>query len=117
MTAWNTTSYGHTVRASLITHPCHTPWKEISTLPKRPSEAPIRTLQVDLDALEDDLWEAGDLDDLHGWIDALRALPNPNLKIEIHNAPHTLAHVLYRIGALEDGALILIDPREELPYG
>jgi anti-anti-sigma regulatory factor len=34
--------------------------------------------------------------------------------IELLSAPQTLAHTLYRIGALESGALVLVDPREEL---
>jgi anti-anti-sigma regulatory factor len=46
-------------------------------------------------------------------VDALRALGS----VTVRQAPHWLAHSLYRINALGDDAIVLEAPREEEPYG
>lgn len=38
-------------------------------------------------------------------------------RLILRNSPQVLAHNLYRIGALEDGNLLLVDMREDEPYG
>jgi anti-anti-sigma regulatory factor len=49
-------------------------------------------------------------------VDALRALVALG-PVTVRHAPHWLAHSLYRINALGDGAIVLEAPREEEPYG
>ena len=37
--------------------------------------------------------------------------------IHIHNCPQMVAHTLYKVGDLRDGRIVLVDPRQEEPYG
>lgn len=46
-------------------------------------------------------------------VDAVRSLG----AVTLRQAPHWLAHSLYRINALGDEAIVLEAPREEEPYG
>lgn len=48
-----------------------------------------------------------------GLVDLIRLLLARGLRVRLEDAPHELAHVLYRIGAL--GRVELIRPRVELP--
>lgn len=68
-------------------------------------------------------FEMGDVDveDALGvleFINLIRLILSTGTRLILVEAPHILAHDLYRIGLLRrDSLLELIDPREELPYG
>ncbi len=49
-------------------------------------------------------------------VDAVRRLAQGR-RLVLHNAPQVLAHNLYRVGALEEGNLLVAEMREEEPYG
>ncbi len=48
-------------------------------------------------------------------VNALRILLARHGTLTIHHAPQMLAHTLYKIGMLEDGRLVLVQPRVEHP--
>jgi anti-anti-sigma regulatory factor len=50
-------------------------------------------------------------------VDAVRQLLLGAGTLQILHSPQVLAHTLYRVGLLQSGALELVDPREEEPYG
>jgi hypothetical protein len=49
-------------------------------------------------------------------VDAVRRLAQGR-SLVLRNSPQLLAHNLYRIGALEEGNLLVVDMREDEPYG
>ena len=48
-------------------------------------------------------------------VNAVRALLAAHGQLILHHAPQMLAHTLYKVGMLEDGRLVLVEPRVEHP--
>lgn len=67
--------------------------------------------------------EMSELDVLEGppvaaFVSLLRELARHATRLTLVAAPQLLAHNLYRVGALQGRwAIVLVDPREEEPYG
>lgn len=51
------------------------------------------------------------------WVDRIREQVRTHGRVIVRRCPQMLAHTLYKIGALRDGRIELIDTREEEPYG
>ncbi|OBS09523.1 hypothetical protein Thpro_021851 [Acidihalobacter prosperus] len=51
-----------------------------------------------------------------GMLEAVRSLVSGGADVTLVHAPQTLAHTLYRVGALGQPGLFLVEPREEEPY-
>lgn len=47
-------------------------------------------------------------------VDYLRTTARRVGRVELHHAPQVIAHTLYRVGALSEMPITLIDPREEI---
>ena len=75
---------------------------------------PADPVDVDLAELE---FERDDGVLVAGWIDRVRALLREHGRVNLRHCPQMLAHTLYKVGLLRDGRIVLIDPREEEPYG
>ena len=54
---------------------------------------------------------------LSHWIDHLRERVRAHGRVIVHHCPQMLAHTLYKTGMLRDGRIVLVDTREEEPYG
>lgn len=46
-------------------------------------------------------------------VDLVRALRDAGGRLRLEGAPQMLAHVLYKVGDLEDGRIVLLHPRVE----
>lgn len=66
---------------------------------------------LDLEALE-----LLDVQAVIGMVELVRWLELNTNQLTLMHAPQTLAHTLYRLGALERNGLRLIEPRQEEPY-
>jgi hypothetical protein len=54
---------------------------------------------------------------LSHWVDHLRERVRASGRVIVHHCPQMLAHTLYKTGMLRDGRVVLVDAREEEPYG
>lgn len=50
-------------------------------------------------------------------VTALRALRSRSGRLVLVQAPQMLAHTLYKVGALHDPGLVLVDPRQDEGLG
>lgn len=80
-----------------------------SALLALPVDAEVRLLLVDLD-LEDGVAVAH-------LVTALRALRARSARLVLVQAPQMLAHTLYKVGALADPGLVLVEPRQDEGLG
>ena len=70
--------------------------------------------EIDLSELE---FEPDEGPEIARRVDRIRALVEAHGRVRVDHCPQMLAHTLYKIGALRDGRIALVDAREEEPYG
>ena len=80
----------------------------------------VTSLPEGVDRLELRMGEC-DVDDAIGVIEAINAIRHAlrrGVPVTLFEAPHILAHDLYRVNLLSIGSgLTLVEPRQEVPYG
>lgn len=70
--------------------------------------------ELDLAELE---FEPSDGVALAGWVDRVRERVRARGRVVIRHCPQMLAHTLYKAGLLRDGRIVLVEVRDEEPYG